>query len=154
MKMTEISYNWSLETFPMKTRTCLCCGKPFQLVTGMVYDREGKDLAMYVANLTEHSRDKRVTLHLGLLAKDRKGKELEKNFVSLVLWVHEGKVATSVVTDPHDPLGRLMTREEALNSPFISLFFDIDDFILEKDPYIGPFLKGKPTPDASGETQE
>ena len=140
--MSDQNHNWSLGTFPIQTRTCPCCEKQFQLATGMVYDEKGNDVAMYIANLPTHSGVKRVPLHIGLLVKDRKGKRPKKNFVSLVLWIHEGKVVTSVVTDPEDPLGHLMTQEEALKSPFLSLMFEVDDFILDNDPYIRPFLEG------------
>ena len=152
--MSDMSHDWSFESFPIETRKCACCGEPFQIASGMIYDDAGDDLAIYVANLADHSGDKRVILHIGLLGKDRKRMKRKKNFVTLTLWRYEGKVVTSVVTDPEDPLGRLMTREEALQSPFISLLFEIKDFILENDPYIRPFLDDDSTPEAPEEKQE
>jgi hypothetical protein len=154
MLMSDQSHNWGLETLPIETRTCPCCEEQFQLTTGMVYDDKGKGLAMYIAFLTTHSGVRRVPLHIGLLVKDHKGKKLKEDFACRVLWVREGKVVTSVVTDPEDPLGRLMTRAEALKSPFLSLIFEVDDFILEKDPHIRPFLEGDTRGGAQAEGKE
>jgi hypothetical protein len=140
--MIILSSEWSIETFPIQERMCPCCKEASKFVTGMVYDENDDDLAMYGATLAEHVGDRQVALHLGLFVRDKEGKELKKDFVSLLLWNHEGEIVTSVVTDPHDPIGRVMTREEALASPFKSLIFEIDDFIVKNDPHIGPFLEG------------
>src|SRR5262249_15683685 len=141
MATRALTFNWSLETFPIQERTCRCCGEPGPFITGMVYDEEGDDLAMYAAKLMEHGGVRRAGLLIGLLVTDGQEWELEKEFVSLVLWKHEGEVVTSVVTEKDDPLGRVMTQEEALASPFISLVFEIDDFIVANDPHLRPFLE-------------
>jgi hypothetical protein len=107
----------------------------------MVYDEDGDDLAMYGANLSQHGGVRHVALHLGLFVSDKKGTEPKKDFVSLALRNQEGQIVTSVVTDPHPPIDRMMTREEALASPFKPLIFRIVDFIVANDPHIRPFLK-------------
>jgi len=106
--MSDMSHDWSFESFPIETSKCACCGESFQIASGMIYDDAGDDLAIYVANLADHSGEKRVILHIGLLGKDRKRMKRKK----------------------------------------------IDDFILENDPYIGPFLDDDCTPEAPEEKQE
>jgi hypothetical protein len=148
--MSALTFNGSLDTFPIQARTCLCCGKRFPFSTGTVYGEEGGELALYAAELLEHGGVRRMGLLIGLLVTDQQGRELEKDFVSLVLWKHDGKVVTSVVTEDDDPVGRVMTKEEALASPFLSFVFEIDDFIVANDPYIAPFLEE----DGEGHSQE
>jgi hypothetical protein len=136
-----LTFNGSLDTFPIQERTCLCCGKRFSFSTGMAYGEEGDALALYAAKLLEHGGVRRVGLLIGPLVPDQQGRELEKDFVSLVLWKHDGRIVTSVVTEEEDPDGRVMTKEEALASPFLPLVFEIDDFIVVNDPHIAPFLE-------------
>src|SRR5262245_31665012 len=111
--MSDASCNWSFETFPVETCTCPCCGEPFHTVTGRVQDEGGKVLARYVAYLKTHAGVKLALLQIRLLGKTRKGKKLRKDPVCLEFRVQEGEVATSVLTDPENFPGRVMTRQEA-----------------------------------------
>ena len=142
--MSDASCNWSFETYPVETCTCPCCGEPYRTVTGTVHDEGGKDLAGYVAYLKTHSGVKLALLEIQLLATNRNGKKLKKNPVWLEFRMREGMVVTSVVTDPENFPGRGKTRQEALRSPFMSLVFEVADFVVRNDPHIGPFLEVDP----------
>jgi hypothetical protein len=139
--MSESSANWSLQTWPFEERTCPCCGDPFALSSGAVYDEQGDEFALYMAKLMEHGGVREVHLLIKLVGTDKQERELEKEFVSLVLWKHGNGIETSVATEEGELLGHVMTEEEALASPFLPLVFEIDDFIVVNDPHIAPFLE-------------
>src|SRR5262245_31750798 len=134
--MSDASCNWSIETFPVETCTCPCCGEPFDTVTGIVHDERGKVVSRYVAYLKSHSGVQLALLQIRLLGKTRKGKKLKTNPVCLEFRVQEGEVVTSVLTDPENFPGRVMTRQEALRSPSMSRVFEVADFVVRNDPHI------------------
>jgi len=141
--MNDSRSNWSYEIRPLQKRVCPCCNDPFQISTGIIRDDQDADLAMWVANLTPSTRPRSVQLFV--MFKDKRHKKGRDLVVSLVLRMHKGKVATSVVTDPNNPLGCAMTREQVLASPLKSLIFKISDFIVDNDPYVSPFLEEEST---------
>ena len=68
--------------------------------------------------------------------------ESSPTFTMILLDMGNG-IGTGVVTDPLDPTGRGLTKEEALASPYLSLIFKINDFLLTNDQRLLPFLLGK-----------
>lgn len=130
--------NWKLMPVPTMQGNCQCCGKPTRLVSGDVKDDHGRPVAAYVAVLTDHSPQRIVPLHI-ILAGDAHA-QLTRSGVAIMLVAKEEGIGSSVVTATEDPTGRLMTMEEALASPLLPLFFEIDDFILANDRRILPFL--------------
>lgn len=135
--------NWTIEDVAVDAMKCACCGWSHKVVSGFVRNDDGTDVAMYVAKLLDHQDMRRVELNIGLFPDLRVPVEkMKKQFAVLILWKHQGKVATSVISDPDDTEGVTMTREEVLASPRKGLIFEIDDFILHHDGHIQPFLDG------------
>src|ERR1043165_4369080 len=128
--MSEKNFQWGCEPFPADTRGGEGCGESHWVVSGIVFDEQGADLAFYFAHLLAHEEVRQARLFIGLLVTDQRNRELKKNFVSLVLRMDEGNVAATVVNNPHDRSGRTMTREEALKSSLLPFVFYIDNFIL------------------------
>jgi hypothetical protein len=139
------SINWRHAPQPLQNHTCACCGESVQFTTGLIYDEHGEELALYGATLTPTSPCV-VDLFVMFKAKAKKGGKGRDYVVSLTLRTKQGKVVTPVITDRVNPLGRPMTRQQVLASPFKTLIFQIADFIVEKDSHVRPFLEGTERP--------
>ena len=138
--MADQNRNWTLDETSLEDHKCRCCGEPCKMATGMVNGEDGENVAMYVASLLEHDGVRRVSMYIGLFVDAQDISDMKKHAASLVLWEQDGQIMTSVVTDVDNPSGLTMTREEVLASPFKSLIFEINDFVLDDDPHLGPFL--------------
>jgi hypothetical protein len=130
---------WSLEPGPIETRACACCTEQLQLATGAIRDEKGEAFAFYAAILADHAGPREVRLFVAF--KDTKRPEPGHVVVSLVLRRDQGNIVAAPVTDNNNPLGRALTRKQALTGRFRSLILEIGDFIGKNDPHVRPFLE-------------
>jgi hypothetical protein len=147
--MSERSDNWSLEEAPLQHHTCRRCDQVFGLAGGVIHDEDGATLAQYEADLSPVEGVRQVLIFMRF--KGKRGRKPADLVVTLALRMGGGRVVTSVVTDMANPLGRAMTRKQALASPFLPLVYEIADFIVENDPHVRPYLEeGRTTEDQGG----
>jgi hypothetical protein len=129
--------------FELLDHTCSCCDAPFQVSRGGVY-RDGVPIGLYLAAM--HGCDLRMALLAIALQTDPHNPEATTS-IALDIWSTDTEIQMSV-TDPEDSpwreeqyLGPILTREQALASPLLPIFFTIADQIALQDP-VNRFLNG------------
>src|SRR5262249_8258250 len=97
MQMSDISFNWHLESSSDDQSTS-ASGR-IKNARGDIFDDAGNHVAHYHATLSSIWDEKRVILWIGYLEKDRNYKKWKKNDVLLELWRQEGEVMTRDASD-------------------------------------------------------
>jgi hypothetical protein len=125
------------------TSSCPHCGADYQISRGSVY-RDGVGVSIYLTALHQCQSGKAV--HAGIAVQEGKeGFDTTSAAALRVVETNEGHGAR-VVDWNESPwknesyLGKLLTREEVLNSPFKDRFFHILDHILAENPTVKTYL--------------
>jgi len=137
-----------IELTEPKKSICECCNKETTSLTRFVY-KDNDAFAIYYAAFSENHLEDGVVgiVSLGDWGYD----EISPNRVAFAfrLWQDENKHKVTI-TDANESswrdvkiIGRKLTREEALNHPWIEDVFHITDHMVIDDSEIKTFLEGE-----------
>lgn len=112
-----------------------------QRVYGVVWHDQER-IGLYSADLFERSAARRTLLSLGLSIWSESRREWEKQAVALELWAEGDEYVMTVLDANRSPfadngqLGRVLHRDEFLQSPARETFFELATHIANLDPRI------------------
>jgi hypothetical protein len=136
--MTKISLDYQ-----MVSQTCDCCGKRFNVSRGSLYE-DGDGIGIYLAAM--HSCHSEKTVRLAITLREEYMMLPEVCCVAMDVWPTETKLQMLVTDAKESPwgnesyLGRMMDREESLNSPLTETFFHLADHVVVENPAIAAYL--------------
>jgi hypothetical protein len=122
--------------------TCECCGSESTRLTRFVY-QDDDAFAVYYAKFTEGHDDKVLygLIGLGEWGDDDKGPESRTAF-AFRIWLNSDNYQVGIVQADESPwshvtfLGRILSREDALNHEWIKDVFHITDHMVTDDQEI------------------
>lgn len=126
---------------------CECCGNTTVKLTRFVYEND-EAFAIYYIHFTKKHNDKHV---LGLISLGEWGTdEIPKCRVSFLfrLWFNNDNFNVSIIDGEESPwqseiLGKILSREEALQHPWVTDVFHITDHIVIEDSEVIKYLTNK-----------
>jgi hypothetical protein len=128
--------------------TCACCGRRTTRLTRFV-TRDGDAFAVYLVMYTEghEDRDAWALVGLGRWGEDAPP-ETGRAAFALRLWLADDSYKVSVVDAEHAPwdtgfLGRRLSREEALQHPWLEEVFALSDQMVVRDQPLIDHLNGR-----------
>ena len=107
---------------------CPCCGKPYKSVSGFIH-KDDNAYSVYFATLQTGHEEIWILLTIHPTPTDF-GMRIDE------------PEASSHANFKH--LGIALSRAEALESRLRDQFFEVADFIVENDPAVNSYLRGKP----------
>jgi hypothetical protein len=128
---------------------CPCCGKPYKSVSGFIH-KDDNAYSVYFATLQTGHEEICVGLTLSI------GKWWDDNALDerhwILLTIHPTPTDFGMRIDEPEAsshanfkhLGIALSRAEALESRLRDQFFEVADFIVENDPAVNSYLRGKP----------
>ena len=128
---------------------CPCCGRPYKSVCGFI-NKDSDAYCMYFATLQTGHEDICVGLTPSI------GKWWDDNALDQRHWIFLTIRPTPTdfgmrIDEPQGsshanfkPLGIALTRAQALETPLKNDFFEVADFIVENDPAVNSYLRGRP----------
>ena len=129
----------------VSSQTCEHCHREFEVSRGAAYDN-GKGFSIYLAGM--HKCGSGSLVHLAIAIREGYKMSHETSAIALQVWATASDFEMQVVDARNSPwrdqsyLGRMMDREEALNSPQKELFFHIADHIVADNPKVQEYLNG------------
>jgi hypothetical protein len=125
------------------SQNCEHCGEMFKISRGSVYEN-AKGFSIYLAAMHQCSEGKLV--HLAIAVKESYKDFQETCAVAMKIYPTESEFEMTVVDSIDSPwqkesyLGRMLNREEAINSSLIDTFFQIADHIVVDNPELNWYL--------------
>lgn len=124
--------------------TCECCGNTTVKLTRFVYAND-EAFAIYYIRFTKEHDDKNV---LGIISLGEWGiDEIPESRTSFLfrLWFTNENYNVSIIDGKESPwqseiLGKILSREEALQHPWIDNVFHITDHIVDEDSEVIKYL--------------
>ena len=127
------------------SQTCDHCHKTFDVSRGSVYE-DGEGFSIYLAGMHECHSGRSV--HLAIAVREGYKEFQETCAVAMQVRATETDFEMFVADVKDSPwrgesyLGRMMDREEALNSPLKETFFHIADHVVADNPKVHEYLNG------------
>ena len=121
---------------------CACCGHRTTKLTRFV-TREGSAFAAYYAHFSDGPEHNDVQLLVGFGPWGEDAPSEARSAIAMRLWNTADNFNVSLVDADHwdtEILGRRLSREEALASPWKQEAFDLSDHIVECDQPIVDYL--------------
>jgi len=124
-------------------QTCNHCHATFQVTRGSVYN-DSKGFGLYLAAL--HACHSGRVAHLVVAVREGYQTFRETCSVAMQIAATETAFQMSVVNAEDSPwvsesyLGRIMDREDALESPLIQIFFQVADRVVDDNPKIREYF--------------
>ena len=121
--------------------TCKHCGKVYEVSRGSVFE-DHSPLALYIAGMHGCEGNPIVALTIAIARPPGE----PPSAVTLQVTPTKTQFEMRVIAPDESPwqnhtyLGRMLTREEALASPLIDLFFKLADIIVTENPEVNSFL--------------
>ena len=131
--------------YQVVSRTCDHCHEKFDVSRGAVYD-DGEGFSLYLAGMHKCYYGRLV--HLAIAIRGGYKEFQETCAVAVQVAAAEVDFEMFVVDAKDSPwrgeeyLGRMLDREEALESPLIGTFFHTADHIVADNPKVHEYLSG------------
>lgn len=125
------------------SQNCEHCGELFEISRGSVYEN-AQGFSIYLAAM--HQCGRGTLVHLAIAVKEGCKDFQETCAVAIQISPTESEFEMTVVDSIYTPwqnesyLGRMLNREEAVNSSFIDTFFQIADHIVIDNPEVNRYL--------------
>ncbi len=130
----------------VKTQICADCGKESQSVRGFVYD-DGDAYSVYLAVIYTGHKDKLVALAVGIGDWDEGAGPESRRSVTIFIRRSPTEFQMSLQDAEISPwksaanwLGRMLSRQEALESPLRDAFFHVADHVVANDSRVRSYL--------------
>ena len=124
---------------------CECCGHQTTKLTRFV-TRDGSAFAVYYAHFSDGPEHDEVELLMGFGPWGEDAPPEARTAIAMRLWNTPDSFNVSLVDADHwdtQILGRRLSREQALASPWKQEAFDLSDHIVECDQPIADYLKSR-----------